>query len=91
MNMTSDTATDKPASTTYPVFKGLGRKPTFFGVPTTLLFGAFMVVAVITMLAGLAWWGLLLVILPTIAIVIVLFLPRVARYKFFPADRGRRF
>ena len=69
MNMTSDTATDKPASTTYPVFKGLGRKPTFFGVPTTLLFGAFMLVAVITMLAGLAWWGLLLVILPTIAIV----------------------
>lgn len=69
MNMTSDTATDKPASTTYPVFKGLGRKPTFFGVPTTLLFGAFMLVAVITMLAGLAWWGLLFIILPTIAIV----------------------
>ena len=52
----------------YPFFKGLGRKPTFLGVPTTLLFGAFLAVAFIAMLAGLAWWGLLLVVMPTIAI-----------------------
>lgn len=54
---------------TYPVFKGLGRKPTFMGVPTTLLLGAFSVVAIIAMTAGLAWWGLLLVAVPTIKIV----------------------
>lgn len=52
----------------YPVFKGLGRKPTFLGVPTTLLFGTFLTVAFIAMLAGLAWWGLLIVALPTIAV-----------------------
>lgn len=52
----------------YPVFKGLGRKPTFLGVPTTLLFGTFLTVAFIAMLAGLAWWGLLVVALPTIAV-----------------------
>lgn len=54
---------------TYPVFKGLGRKPTFMGVPTTLLLAAFAAVAVVAMTAGLAWWGLLLVVVPTIKIV----------------------
>lgn len=38
-------------------------------LPTKLLFGAFMLVAVITMLAGLAWRAQLLIILLTIAIV----------------------
>lgn len=60
--------TESNSSTGYPVFKGLGRKPTFLGVPTTVLFGAFLTVAFIAMLAGLAWWGLLLVVLPTIAV-----------------------
>lgn len=54
---------------TYPVFKGLGRKPTFLGVPTTLLLAAFSVVAMIAMTVGLAWWGLLLIVIPTIKIV----------------------
>jgi len=61
-------ATEPQTSSGYPVFKGLGRKPTFLGVPTTLLFGAFLAVALIAMLAGLAWWGLLIVVLPTIAV-----------------------
>jgi len=60
--------TEQKTTPGYPVFKGLGRKPTFLGVPTTLLFGSFLTVAFIAMLAGLAWWGLLLVVLPTIAI-----------------------
>lgn len=51
----------------YPVFKGLGRKATFMGVPTRLLLGAFAVVAMIAMTAGLAWWGLLFVVMPTLA------------------------
>lgn len=59
---------DKPDNT-YPVFKGLGRRPTFFGVPTTLLLTAFAAVAVIAMTAGLAWWGLLFVVVPTIKII----------------------
>ncbi|CAM5219953.1 hypothetical protein CDEF62S_00530 [Castellaniella defragrans] len=54
---------------TYPVFKGLGRKATFMGIPTTLLLGAFAVVAIIAMTAGLAWWGLLFVVMPALAIV----------------------
>src|SRR5690606_2876876 len=53
---------------TYPVFKGLGRKATFMGTPTTLLLGAFAGVAIIAMTAGLAWWGLLFVVMPTLAI-----------------------
>ena len=52
----------------YPVFKGLGRKATFMGIPTRLLLGAFAVVAMIAMTAGLAWWGLLFVVMPTLAI-----------------------
>src|SRR5690606_17528320 len=52
----------------YPVFKGLGRKATFMGVPTRLLLGAFAVVAMIAMTAGLAWWGLVFVVMPTLAI-----------------------
>jgi len=60
---------DNPApANTYPVFKGLGRKPTFMGVPTMLLLGAFIGVAIIAMVVGLAWWGLLLVVVPAIAI-----------------------
>ena len=53
---------------TYPVFKGLGRKATFMGIPTTLMLGAFVCVAVIAMTAGLAWWGLLFVVMPALAI-----------------------
>jgi|SRR5690606_6810458 len=53
---------------TYPVFKGLGRKATFMGIPTTLLLGAFACIAIIAMTAGLAWWGLLFVVMPTLAI-----------------------
>jgi len=53
---------------TYPVFKGLGRKATFMGIPTRLLLGAFAVVAMIAMTAGLAWWGLLFVVMPTLAL-----------------------
>ena len=52
----------------YPVFKGLGRKATFMVIPTRLLLGAFAVVAMIAMSAGLAWWGLLFVVMPTLAI-----------------------
>ncbi|WP_417276816.1 type IV secretion system protein VirB3 [Castellaniella sp.] len=55
--------------TTYLVFKGLGRKATFMGIPTTLLLGAFAVVAIIAMTAGLAWWGLLFVVMPALAII----------------------
>jgi len=61
-------STEPHAPLGYPVFKGLGRKPTFLGVPTTLLFSAFLAVAFTAMLAGLVWWGLLLVVLPTIAL-----------------------
>ncbi|MGS1116495.1 type IV secretion system protein VirB3 [Castellaniella sp. UC4442_H9] len=53
---------------TYPVFKGLGRKATFMGIPTTLMLGTFAVVAIIAMTAGLAWWGLLFVVMPALAI-----------------------
>src|SRR3546814_7571496 len=53
---------------TYPVFKGLGRKATFMGIPTTLVLGAFACVAIIAMTAGLAWWGLLFVVMPALAI-----------------------
>lgn len=53
---------------TYPVFKGLGRKATFMGIPTKLLLGAFAGVAMIAMTAGLAWWGLLFVVMPALAI-----------------------
>ncbi len=53
---------------TYPVFKGLGRKATFMGIPTTLMLGAFVCIAVIAMTAGLAWWGLLFVVMPALAI-----------------------
>ena len=49
------------------MFKGLGRKATFMGIPTTLMLGAFVCVAIIAMTAGLAWWGLLLVVMPTLA------------------------
>ena len=58
----------KQESNSYPVFKGLGRKPTFMGVPTTLLLGAFICVAVIAMTFGLIWWSLLVVVMPVIAI-----------------------
>lgn len=67
-----DSTTQTPAihqnPNTYPVFKGLGRKATFMGVPTTLMLGAFVCVAVIAMTAGLAWWGLLFVVMPALAI-----------------------
>lgn len=56
------------ATNTYPVFRGLGRKATFMGVPTKLLLGAFTCVAIVAMTAGLAWWGLLFVVIPTLAI-----------------------
>jgi len=56
------------SANTYPVFKGLGRKATFMGIPTALLLGAFVCVAIIAMTAGLAWWGLLFVVMPTLAI-----------------------
>ena len=56
------------SANTYPVFKGLGRKATVKGIPTTLLLGAFSCVAIIAMTAGLAWWGLLFVVMPTLAI-----------------------
>lgn len=56
------------SANTYPVFKGLGRKATFMGVPTKLLLGAFTCVAIIAMTVGLAWWGLLFVVMPTLAI-----------------------
>ena len=56
------------AENTYPVFKGLGRKATFTGIPTKLLLGAFACVAMIAMTAGLAWWGLLFIVMPALAI-----------------------
>jgi len=66
---TGQTPTTHQNPHTYPVFKGLGRKATFMGIPTTLLLGAFAVVAIIAMTAGLAWWGLLFVVMPALAIV----------------------
>ncbi|GAB2884663.1 VirB3 family type IV secretion system protein [Paralcaligenes ginsengisoli] len=56
------------AANSYPVFKGLGRKATFMGIPTTLLLGAFACVAIIAMMAGLAWWGLLFLVIPALAL-----------------------
>src|SRR3546814_4278306 len=56
------------ATNPYPVFRGLGRKATFMGVPTKLLLGAFTGVAMIAMTAGLACWGLLFVVIPMLAI-----------------------
>lgn len=56
------------AANSYPVFKGLGRKATFMGIPTTLLLGAFACVAIISMMAGLAWWGLLFLVIPVLAV-----------------------
>ena len=66
---TSQTPESHPDPTTYPVFKGLGRKATFMGIPSTLLLGAFAVVAIIAMTAGLAWWSLLFVVMPALAII----------------------
>lgn len=68
-NPTSQTPDSHTDPTTYPVFKGLGRKATFMGIPTTLMLGAFAVVAIIAMTAGLVWWGLLFVVMPTLAII----------------------
>src|SRR5690625_5939165 len=53
----------------YPVFKGLGRKPTFMGIPTVWFLGAVSAVAFLSMLFGLYWWASLLVLLPTMAII----------------------
>jgi type IV secretion system protein VirB3 len=66
---TGQTPTAHQNPNTYPVFKGLGRKATFMGIPTTLLLCAFAAVAIIAMTAGLAWWGLLFVVMPALAIV----------------------
>src|SRR5690606_6995271 len=63
----TDQSPDHQPPNTYPVFKGLGRKATFMGIPTTLMLGAFACVAIIAMTAGLVWWGLLLVVMPTLA------------------------
>ena len=65
---TSHTPAEHHDPNTYPVFKGLGRKATFMGVPTKLLLGAFACIAIIAMTAGLAWWGLLFVVMPALAI-----------------------
>lgn len=53
----------------HPVFKGLGRKPTFMGIPTTWFLCTVSVVAFMAMLFGLIWWTALLVVLPTMAII----------------------
>lgn len=60
---------DDNLATSYPVFKGLGRKPTFMGIPTTYALGGFIAVAIIAMTIGLAWWGLLFIVMPTIAVI----------------------
>jgi len=53
----------------YPVFRGLGRKPTFMGIPTIWFLGAVSTVAFLSMLFGLYWWASLFVVLPTMAII----------------------
>lgn len=63
-----DTNEARIDTNSYPVFKGLGRKPTFMGLPTNLLLGTFICVAFIAMTIGLIWWLLLVVMLPVIAI-----------------------
>jgi len=53
----------------YPVFKGLGRKPTFLGIPTVWFLSSVSCVAFVAMIFGLLWWASLLVLLPTMAII----------------------
>ncbi|NYT79547.1 VirB3 family type IV secretion system protein [Alcaligenaceae bacterium] len=53
----------------HPVFKGLGRKATFMGVPTMLFLGTLGGVAFTAMIFGLIWWAALFVLLPTIALI----------------------
>src|SRR5699024_12133150 len=53
----------------YPVFKGLGRKPTFMGIPTIWFLGAVSTVAFLSMRFVLYWWASLFVVLPTMAII----------------------
>lgn len=53
----------------YPVFKGLGRKPTFMGIPTTWFLCTVSAVAFFAMLFGLIWWATLLVVLPVMAVI----------------------
>lgn len=48
----------------HPTFKGAGRVPTKFGIPTVILVGTVMAVAITAMVAGLIWWFSLLIILP---------------------------
>ena len=53
----------------YPVFKGLGRKATYMGIPTVWFIGTIMLVGFSAMLFGLWIWLLLFVLLPVMAIV----------------------
>ncbi|MGE4530844.1 MAG: VirB3 family type IV secretion system protein [Acidithiobacillus sp.] len=48
------------------VFKGMRRSARLFGLPLWPLLISFATVWVIQMFGGLAWWLLLLVILPTL-------------------------
>lgn len=66
---TTDNEEVKKTPHHYPVFKGLGRKPTYFGIPTVWFLGTFMAVAMAAMLFGLILWGSLIVILPVLAII----------------------
>lgn len=51
----------------HPTFKGAGRVPTKLGIPTLILVGTVMAVAITAMVAGLVWWLSLLIILPIFA------------------------
>lgn len=44
---------------TFPLYKGLTRVPTYWGVPVGALVGLVGTVALLGMLLSLWWWGLL--------------------------------
>lgn len=57
----------KTQRTHFPVFKGLGRKPTFLGIPTVWFLSVVSAVAFLAMLFGLWLWLSLFIILPIMA------------------------
>ncbi|EKU31454.1 VirB3 family type IV secretion system protein [Alcaligenes nematophilus] len=51
----------------YLVFNGLGRKPTFMGVPTMVFLGTLSSVAILAMFIGLYMWATLIFVIPWLA------------------------
>lgn len=67
----ADTSENDPQTSPYhyPVFLGLGRKPTFMGIPTVWFVTTIMIVGSTAMIFGLWLWLSLFVLLPAMAII----------------------